>query len=123
MPGSALPAAPVTVTLVMTSVTSAWGGSVSERPTERSRLPAAGERLRCRACGNLTRFDVVATRRTAAFWHYSLAGELSVEEERDLGGVAEQVRCRWCGADNQVEVVPSFGAHAEAAPGEEGAAR
>ncbi len=83
-----------------------------EHPSERFRLPLAGERLRCRACGNLTRFDVLATRRTVAFWHYSLAGDLAVEEEHDLGSVAEQVRCRWCGSDTQVEVVPAFGAHA-----------
>ena len=72
-------------------------------------LPAAGERLRCGACGNLTRFDVVSTRRTTAFWHYSLAGELTVEEERDLDAVAETVRCRWCGSATQVEVVPALG--------------
>jgi hypothetical protein len=93
---------------------------VPEHPSERFRLPAAGERLRCRACGNLTRFDVLATRRASAFWHYSLAGDLTVEEERDLGAVAEQVRCRWCGSDTQVEVVPAFGAPAPA-PADPGA--
>ena len=72
-------------------------------------LPAAAERLRCGACGNLTRFDVVSTRRTAAFWHYSLAGELTVEEERALGANAEEVRCRWCGSASDVEVVPVIG--------------
>ena len=81
------------------------------------RLPAAGERLRCGACGNLTRFDVVTAGRTAAFWHYSLAGDRAVPEERDLGTVVEQVRCRWCGSDTQVEVVPVFGAAAPADPG------
>ncbi|HYT27002.1 MAG TPA: hypothetical protein VEP73_11020 [Actinomycetota bacterium] len=80
-----------------------------EHPDERFALPAAGERLRCAACGNLTRFDVVASRRTAAFWHYSVAGELTVEEERDLDAVAETVRCRWCGSATQVEVVPALG--------------
>ena len=72
-------------------------------------LPGPGERLRCAACGNLTRFDVVATRRTTAFWHYSLAGELTVEEEHDLAVVAEEVRCRWCGSAGDVEVVPAIG--------------
>ncbi|HJW59555.1 MAG TPA: hypothetical protein VJ931_07965, partial [Actinomycetota bacterium] len=38
-------------------------------------LPGNGERLRCAACGNLTRFDVVANRRTTAFWHYTVAGK------------------------------------------------
>jgi hypothetical protein len=72
-------------------------------------LPGPGERLRCAACGNLTRFDVVATRRTTAFWHYSLAGELTVEEQRDLAVQAEEVRCRWCGSAADVEVVPVIG--------------
>lgn len=80
-----------------------------EHPDERFALPAAGERLRCAACGNLTRFDVVSTRRTAAFWHYTVAGELTVEAERDLSAMAETVRCRWCGSATQVEVVPAFG--------------
>ncbi|HET6748633.1 MAG TPA: hypothetical protein VFL71_05165 [Actinomycetes bacterium] len=72
-------------------------------------LPGRGERLRCTACGNLTRFDVVARRRTAAFWHYTVAGELTVEEQRDLSLVAEEVRCRWCGSTSDVEVVPAIG--------------
>ena len=72
-------------------------------------LPGPGERLRCAACGNLTRFDVVATRRTTAFWHYTVAGELTVEEEHDLAVVAEEVRGRWCGSAGDVEVGPVLG--------------
>ena len=55
-------------------------------------------RYRCTACGNLTRFDVVATRRTRAFWHYTVGGELSVEEEQELDAIVEAVVCRWCSA-------------------------
>lgn len=80
-----------------------------EHPEERFALPAEGERLRCAACGNLTRFDVVASRRTAAYWHYTIAGDLTVEEERDLSATAETVRCRWCGSAAHVEVIPVFG--------------
>jgi hypothetical protein len=72
-------------------------------------LPGRGERLRCAACGNLTRFDVVASRRTAAFWHYSVAGALTIEEERQLAVTAEEVRCRWCGSAGDVQVVPAIG--------------
>jgi hypothetical protein len=82
-------------------------------------LPAAGERLRCGGCRNLTRFDVVATRRTAAFWHYSLAGELTVEEERPLEVSAEELRCRWCGSTTQVEVIPALWASAGTEPAEQ----
>jgi hypothetical protein len=55
-------------------------------------------RFRCSACGNLTRFDVVASRRTRAFHHFSVGGELSVEDEEILDETIEAVTCRWCGA-------------------------
>jgi hypothetical protein len=72
-------------------------------------LPGPGERLRCTACGNLTRFDVVTSRCTTGFWHFTVAGELTVEDERDLAVQAEEVRCRWCGSASDVEVVPVIG--------------
>jgi DNA-directed RNA polymerase subunit RPC12/RpoP len=62
-------------------------------------------RYRCSACGNLTRFDVVTSRRTKAFHHYSVGGELTVEEENVLDERVEEVTCRWCGHGNAVEVV------------------
>jgi hypothetical protein len=60
-------------------------------------------RYRCTACGNLTRFDVTVTRRTRAFHHFSLGGELSVEDEEVLAEVVEAVSCRWCGSGSAVE--------------------
>jgi hypothetical protein len=60
-------------------------------------------RYRCRACGNLTRFDITATRRTRAFHHYSLGGELTVEESETLSETIEAVSCRWCGNGDAVE--------------------
>lgn len=60
-------------------------------------------RFRCAACGNLTRFDVTTTRRTKAFFHYTLGGELSVEEEEVIEEDVEQVSCRWCGNGSSVE--------------------
>ncbi len=59
---------------------------------------APATRYRCSACGNLTRFDVVAVRRTEAFHHYSVAGDLTVEDEVVVDERVEEVRCRWCGA-------------------------
>ena len=53
-------------------------------------------RYRCTACGNLTRFDVVTTRRTRAFHHYTVGGELTVEDEALLSEIIEEVSCRWC---------------------------
>ena len=55
-------------------------------------------RFRCSACGNLTRFDVVASRRTRAFHHFSVGGELTVEDEVVLDESIDTVSCRWCGA-------------------------
>ena len=62
-------------------------------------------RYRCAACGNLTRFDVTVTKRTRAFHHYSIGGELSVEDEEVLSEVVEEVSCRWCGTGSSVEQV------------------
>jgi len=62
-------------------------------------------RYRCAACGNLTRFDVTVTRRTRAFHHYSIGGELSIEDEEVLSEVVEEAACRWCGSAGNVEVL------------------
>lgn len=62
-------------------------------------------RYRCAACGNLTRFDVVATRTTRAFHHFTVGGELSVEEEVVLDERIEQVTCRWCQSAKSIETL------------------
>jgi hypothetical protein len=62
-------------------------------------------RYRCTACGNLTRFDVVESRRTKAFHHYSVGGELTVEDETVLHHEVESVTCRWCGTGTAVETL------------------
>jgi len=64
-------------------------------------------RYRCNGCGNLTRFDVVATRRTRAFHHFSVGGDLTVEDEEVLDERIDSVECRWCGASGDaIETVP-----------------
>ena len=63
-------------------------------------------RYRCASCGNVTRFDVIATRRTRAYHHYTVGGELVVEDEEVLDLAVESVRCRWCGPAGSVEVLP-----------------
>jgi hypothetical protein len=62
-------------------------------------------RYRCTACGNLTRFDVTSTRTTRAFHHYTVGGDLSIEEEEVLAESIEDVACRWCGTGRNIEVV------------------
>ena len=69
----------------------------------------ASTRYRCAACGNLTRFDVVTDRRTRAFHHYSVGGELDVEDEEVLSEDVVEVTCRWCGHGRAVEVLDEAG--------------
>src|SRR5581483_4276692 len=63
----------------------------------------------------LTRFDVTRSSRVVEFVHLDLAGEPHVEEREVLTETLESVRCRWCNAVDQVELVPR--------PGAEGAGR
>jgi hypothetical protein len=65
---------------------------------------------RCRACGNRTRFDVVTTSTTRAFHHYSLGGELNVEDTTVTAMRTESVTCRWCGSGADIDVVDGDGA-------------
>ncbi|MGC8498165.1 MAG: hypothetical protein ACP5OV_01525 [Acidimicrobiales bacterium] len=60
-------------------------------------------RYRCTACGNLTRFDVVETTSVRAFYHFTVGGELEIEEPEVLSSTVESVSCRWCGHGRAVE--------------------
>jgi len=62
-------------------------------------------RYRCSACGNLTRFDVVSSRRTRAYHHFTMGGDLQVEDEVVLDESVEEVACRWCGDGASIEVL------------------
>lgn len=57
----------------------------------------------CSACGNKTRFDVFETKRVRAFQHFSLGGDMTVEEEEVLDHQIERVVCRWCGSTDVTE--------------------
>jgi hypothetical protein len=48
-------------------------------------------------CGNLTRFDVTTSRRVRSFHHYTVGGELTIEDAEVLEERVEEVVCRWCG--------------------------
>jgi len=61
-------------------------------------LPGMSARYRCRSCGNLTRFDVTVTRRTREYHHFSVGGDLEVEDRELLSEIVEEVACRWCAA-------------------------
>ena len=57
---------------------------------------------RCEACGNRTRFDVYETKRVRSFQHFTLGGEMRVEEEEILERHRERIVCRWCGSTDAI---------------------
>jgi hypothetical protein len=61
------------------------------------------KRFRCNACGNITRFDVVETTTVQSFHHFSVGGELTIEEPHVVERVIQSVSCRWCGHGRDVE--------------------
>ena len=74
-------------------------------PTNRS-LESTRRRFRCTNCGNLTRFDVYEARRTRAYHHFTLGGDVTIDEEEVLESHRERVVCRWCGSADGIEEVP-----------------
>lgn len=64
-------------------------------------------RYRCNACGNLTRFDVVETTSVRSFHHFSVGGELTVEEPEVISHHVDSVICRWCGHGRDIEIIDS----------------
>ncbi len=63
------------------------------------------DRYRCTACGNLTRFDITRTRQTRAFNHFTVGGEVEVEDEEVLSESIDEVICRWCGHGKAVQTI------------------
>jgi hypothetical protein len=47
----------------------------------------------------------VTDRRTSAFYHYNVGGELTIEDEHVLSEEVVEVTCRWCGHGRAVEVL------------------
>jgi hypothetical protein len=78
-------------------------------------------RYRCDGCGNLTRFDVTTSQTTKAFHHYTVGGQLEVEEATVLSHHVDAVVCRWCGHGRSI-VELTEGEAGAAAAGEEDAA-
>jgi hypothetical protein len=74
-------------------------------PHDASTVPPPLTRYRCAACGNLTRFNLVTSRRTRAFHHFSVGGELTIEDVEVLDEAVEEVSCRWCGNGDAIEVI------------------
>ena len=77
-------------------------------------MPGDDTRYRCASCGNVTRFDVVERVRARRFYHYTLAGDVTVDEEEVLESEVETVTCRWCATSTSIEIVPRLGPGSEA---------
>jgi RNase P subunit RPR2 len=69
-------------------------------------IPDANTRWRCAGCGNLTRFDVTRQTRSREFWHFDLAGVVTVEQSQIFVEDVIEVACRWCGRNDAIELVP-----------------
>ena len=67
-------------------------------------------RYRCTSCGNLTRFEVTVSRRERAFHHYTVGGDLDLEDVEVLEEPIESVHCRWCGPPGVVETMAAAAA-------------
>ncbi|HVL97938.1 MAG TPA: hypothetical protein VM324_01425 [Egibacteraceae bacterium] len=76
-----------------------------------------GQRYRCGACGNVTRFDVESVERVRRFWHLDLSGAGVAEEEERVEVTVESVVCRWCGSTDAIEVVAAPHVRGEAPTG------
>jgi hypothetical protein len=48
---------------------------------------------------------VTVTRRERAFYHYTVGGDLTVEDPEVLSEVIEEVSCRWCGHGRSIEEI------------------
>lgn len=57
----------------------------------------------CNDCGNKTRFDVFETKSVRAFYHFTLGGEASIEEEEVLESKVDRIVCRWCSSTDVSE--------------------
>ncbi len=73
-------------------------------PADLAQPLSPGQRYRCDACGNVTRFDVVATARTRRFLHFDLGGAVEVDEEEILEETVVSVTCRWCARSDAIRV-------------------
>ncbi len=74
---------------------------------DRYDLAVTTSRYRCQSCGNLTRFDVTTTQTVKAFHHFSVGGELTVEDPEVLRSTVDDVVCRWCNTGDGVEELPA----------------
>ena len=78
--------------------------------------PVNASRYRCDACGNLTRFDVTVSQTTKAFHHFTVGGELVIEDEEVLARHVDDVVCRWCGHGRGVVEITGDEAEEPGAP-------
>jgi hypothetical protein len=60
---------------------------------------------RCSHCGNKTRFDIVESLKRRRFHHFTLGGDVDIEEEQILESGIESITCRWCDRSDGIEEI------------------
>ena len=100
-----------------------WSARCSPAPDAGGGPPRRGlpwaawtPRYRCDGCGNLTRFDVTVSQRTKAFYHFTVGGDLEVEDEEVLSREVDEVVCRWCGHGRSIVEISRRGARRAGRP-------
>jgi len=74
---------------------------------------------RCSSCGNLTRFDVVTTSTVRAYHHFTVGGDVEIEDLETISESVDSVECRWCGHGRSIErVEPGSSELGDTAPSE-----
>jgi hypothetical protein len=53
----------------------------------------------------LTRFDITTTATVKSFHHFTVGGEVEIEETEVLRSSVDAIVCRWCGHGRAIEVI------------------
>lgn len=67
-------------------------------------------RYRCVTCGNMTRFEIVVTRRTKESHNITVNGVRETAEFEMISETVEEVLCSWCGRGDAVSELGPTGA-------------
>lgn len=70
-----------------------------------STIPPMPATYRCAHCGNRTRFDVYERLDRRRFLHFTLGGDMDVDEEEVFSSDVQRVVCRWCDRDDAIETI------------------
>lgn len=67
-------------------------------------------RYRCATCGNMTRFEVVVTRRVEETQRVAVNGSAGSSTSGVVAESIDEVRCGWCGDHRSIDELGKTGA-------------